>query len=58
MSPEIVAWATFWKWLLVGGSAAFVVLLVYTLFHGAVDIVRLLRALTQAADEGRQEETH
>ena len=58
ITPEIEAWSLFWKWLIVIGSSLFLVLMVYTLFHGAIDIRNLLAALGKSRDEGRQEDTH
>jgi hypothetical protein len=58
MNENIEFWANFWKWLLILGSGGFVVLLLYTIVHGAIDIKRLLTELRKRRDESQEESLH
>ncbi len=55
---DVEFWISFWKWVLLLGSAGFGILLLYTLIHGAIDIRNLLRTLRKLRDENTEESTH
>lgn len=54
----VVAWATFWKWVILLGGAGFVLLLLFSIVFGARDIGRLFATLHRRQQENAPEETH
>lgn len=50
MIASLELWAGIWKWLLIVGGGAFLILMVYTIIAGAGDIRLLFASLKQTAE--------
>ena len=51
MIGSIQVWAEVWKWIFLSGCTAFLLLALYTIVVGALDIRQLFRSLREKQEE-------